>query len=618
MAPIVPTLAESLETLLTACHEGTLHAVLPTLRKTPAIKQALAPLGRSIEEVPDARHLMQRCLELPADEPIHQAAADLLTRGVVPGPVHVSVAPLPRPRGNVHTLLRSRLAPVVLAGEKGRVTRWSTETGELLSEVALPKKTATAIALAELADGTVRALTDAHEVLALAPGAAAFKKVAAFTVEGGKNRERFWAGSDDLRHHLILPKFYATDGANGPEYELHLYDVTAKKPTSLTIAGHPGEFVKLGPTTIGLPFWRDVGDQRIHEFAAIDLPTGKLGVTRLPGDVGQIHPGADGQTLLGTWEHAPGQYSWFRIALADGAHTMLGPDEVEPARKLPRELMPLYDGLSGDGITATNEGEIRDASGKSIAYYVGAPHVWYGVLHRNLLLRGPRPGWFVVTRGGPDSTVTVIAPYEPARASEAPAPAPVGPPPAWARAGAVLFYETADYDAADDYRYRVVKADDGLTLQIDRMSGDPDGDEPQRPESVVKKLRFTAAALSDGDDPVVVAQGSTDLDDDVAPVTDRLPPNVFGRAAFARLTAGEQTPFMHAWIGEPTTLHEPGAVEARPLEIDGKDVRVPVRVFTGDALTAVILDDPRWPLVLSYEMGDCHLRLTRLTLARAT
>jgi len=611
------SLTPMLAAVLAACPDGgAVREILAKASKDAAVKQAFAPFKKDLEWGQPGRRLLQACLELPADAELHRAAAELLARGEVAGPVHVLVARTPQPRRGVVTLLASKLSPIVYAGEiKGRVSLWSTTTGEHLADLPLAKKTAMVLELAELADGSLRVLTSGLQVLLRRPGAEGFEREVAFKVEGGARRERYWSGSDDLRYHLVKPDYNAKQTPEGPRYRLHVYDVEAKKPVELTVAGYDGDFIKVGPAQVAMPTWRDEGATRVHELVVVDLPTASVRVLPLPDDPSSIHLDVAGASLLLTCVGKSGETGWARFRLADGATTMLTPGEIEGNRRFPRELVPYYDGFR-DGLRFTHESEIRDTSEAVLAFHTQGPSEYYERTRR-LLLRGPQPGWFIVSSGMEGGTVAVIAPYGSLPAAAPTSAGPLPEAPAWAREGTVLGYHSADYDAEDTYRYRVLSTSDGFTVQIDMTDEEDEDDEPGAPERV-GILRFTEQALRAASEPVVVAQGSTDLDDVDAPISGRSPPCLLGRELFARLVAGETIEYTHPWNGEPGALQAAGEVQARMLEIDDNDRPAPVRVFAGEAGTLVVLDDASWPLVIDYETGDCHLKLTSIKLPRAT
>ncbi len=600
------SLTSVLASVIATCPDGDGVREILASHRDPAIKQAFAPFKKQLEYGEDARPLIQRLLELPADAPLHVAVAELLASGVVPGPVHVAVAGPSQPRPAVITLLRSKVSPVVYAAEtKGRVSVWSTDTGEHITDLPLTKKGAMAMNLAELADGSLRVRTSDLEVAIRRPGGVGFERELQFKVEGGKNRERYWIGSDDLRYHLVKPDYNAKETPEGPSFLLHLYDTEARKPKELAVRGYADDLVQVGPARVAMPCYRDEENTRVHELALVDLPSGELRVVSLPGEPTHYHLAADGSLLITCARDAESrdsvQYWWDTGTHAPVPAHAFDADGLPAARTDPR---------APDRLTYTRNGEICDAAGTVLAWYWPGPTMWHGYGGRTLLMHGPTPGWFILTPGEDGGTVSVIAPYDPARLA---APRPVAPPtepPVWARPGLVMTYDSADYDAADSYRMRVIEAENGLVLQVD-MLGSAEEEERSKPERV-GVLRFTPRALEQSEQMVILSQGSTDLEDGESPIEDRLPPCMLGRAMFATLAAGEEVSFTHPWNAEPAPLCGSREAQGRMLEIDGKDTPVPVRVFDGEAGTLTVLDDPSWPLVLAYETGDCSLRITAM------
>ena len=130
------------------------------LAKKKDLAEAFAPVAKLFKWASQER-VVQGCLELPADHPLHRAAAALRANGTIDWVPWITISPAGQPKRWTSALLISNVAPVVYARENApNVSVWSLETGAHVADLALPgKKQGVARALVELPDGTLRALT---------------------------------------------------------------------------------------------------------------------------------------------------------------------------------------------------------------------------------------------------------------------------------------------------------------------------------------------------------------------------------------------------------------------------------------------------------------------------
>ncbi|MBZ5712838.1 hypothetical protein [Nannocystis pusilla] len=173
--------------------------------------------------------------------------------------------------------------------------------------------------------------------------------------------------------------------------------------------------------------------------------------------------------------------------------------------------------------------------------------------------------------------------------------------------GAVLRYEMADDDAADNYEFQILETDDQLVLSSAFEDGEP--------EAVVA---FSNDSLADSRTIAVLSQGSwlsgaleePTQDDECDRLDADLPPFLLSRTMLFELRAGG-TRLRSEWAAPgseplPLKLTERATAE---LEIDGEPQELAVLVASGDGIEVTVVDDEAWPLVVERVEGDNYWRL---------
>lgn len=415
--PAASPLALALTELLAAYRdEADVPGVLKAIERDPALKRALAPVAAPIRWGDAASGLVHRCLEQPPGSPLREAASTLLAQGIYAEPVHVRLAPTPSPARYTMQLLPSRVAPVLYGTTpEGRVAIWSSEDGSHLGDLAIPQRGSRSRGLVELPDGRLRVLTSQGDIAERAPGEEAFTRVLNVKAKGCKHFSNH-VSSADLRHHLVATDDYIVSDAQGAHLEFLLHDLSApRKPRTITIPNSHwlGTMKKLGPTTAGVVHAHPGAEDEVYALTLVDLTSGAL-LQELPvrGNILRICPSADGQAVLVNSAEGDQAARWWRIERADGQRTEIAPEAIDPEEQKPREVSP--PGLSYD----VNRHAIVDPRGTILARYSPV-----GLLTATSVYAGPRPGTFVITSGGDDGTLTLIAPYDPARTAT-----PLAPP----------------------------------------------------------------------------------------------------------------------------------------------------------------------------------------------
>jgi len=173
--------------------------------------------------------------------------------------------------------------------------------------------------------------------------------------------------------------------------------------------------------------------------------------------------------------------------------------------------------------------------------------------------------------------------------------------------GAVLRYEMADFDAADNYEFQILETDDQLVLSSAFEDGEP--------EAVVA---FSNDSLADSRTIAVLSQGSwlsaaleqPSQDDECERLDADLPPFLLSKTMLFELRAGG-TRLRSEWSApgsqpEPLRLTERATAE---IEIDGEPHEFAVLVASGDGVELTVVDDEAWPLVVERVEGDNYWRL---------
>lgn len=173
--------------------------------------------------------------------------------------------------------------------------------------------------------------------------------------------------------------------------------------------------------------------------------------------------------------------------------------------------------------------------------------------------------------------------------------------------GAVLRYEMADFDAADNYEFQILETDEQLVLSSAFEDGEP--------EAVVG---FSTQGLGSSRTIAVLSQGSwlsaaleqPTHDGECDRLDADLPPFLLSRAMLLELRAGG-TRLRSEWA-PPGTGPEPLSLSERTtaeVEIDGEPHELDVLVASGDGVELTVVDDEAWPLVLERVEGDNYWRL---------
>ncbi|MFY0537689.1 hypothetical protein [Nannocystis pusilla] len=173
--------------------------------------------------------------------------------------------------------------------------------------------------------------------------------------------------------------------------------------------------------------------------------------------------------------------------------------------------------------------------------------------------------------------------------------------------GAVLRYEMADFDAADNYEFQILETDDQLVLSSAFEDGEP--------EAVIA---FSNDSLADSRTIAVLSQGSwlsaaldqPTRDDECERLDADLPPFLLSRTQLMELRAGA-TRLRPEWSPpgsepEAVTLKERIAVE---IEVDDEPQEFTALVAAGDGVEVTVIDDEAWPLVVERVEGDNYWRL---------
>jgi hypothetical protein len=375
------------------------------------LKDAFKPLAASFKHRADRPEVMlQKCLELPREHPLQRAAAALVAAGKIPWTPWTPLPVSPQPKRPVHALRVSTHEPVVYALELAPcVSVWSLDTGEHLRDLKIPGKGATSVAaLVELEDKTLRALSNRGHVVELAPGQSSFVPV----LDLGSLQLGF-ACTEDLARALTLPSLEATAVAGGHVIRVQLHDCVARTSRTLELpfSSVLRSFVRFGDEVLvaGRQLQQDGSES--HALALVHLRTGNVELVSLGArSVETVGPGARPgvAALLVSWDGEPARgYANIDFEVATRRESPGVPVEPDPDRFT--LLLPdgrRYDparGVLADGAGAEQTAfKLTESSYNRVAAWDSA--------RGQLVLAGSEPG----------VSVTVFAPFDPARGAKAP------------------------------------------------------------------------------------------------------------------------------------------------------------------------------------------------------
>lgn len=575
-------------------------ALVAALTKQKALKDALSPLAKLFKYGARIERILQICVELPPSHPLHEAARVVLSRPDCPYRPYVAVPAAGQPKRWSTQLVPGRHEPVVYVVEdRPVIALWSVETGAHLLDLKVPAaKGSTVRALVELADGRLRVISSCGVVSERSPGGKSLVK----RHEIGATKPG-WAASPDLRFHVRQPAFQPEDGPDGPVQQLVVHDLEAGTTRAFRFPGSYlcDRFFRATPTTVVIGGYRNV-EVTPDEWHAmpfvlvVDLAAQTLvqhALAHPDHQVWMLFPAQrQGHVKVQLTPMVGHEWRWLELDLASGA---TAPAEPEP------------DATPASGVRCAG-GQLTyhlyrhtfvDEAGRVVGGYQlpGEPHntlAAYDALRDRLIVAGSDPA----------TPVFVLVPYDPAAAAAQAAPAPELRPLSWAQPGAVLRYALADFDAADEWTFTVVAVGDELVLAV-----------AMEDERVSEGARFTAAALDGAARFVELAQGGADVDL-AAPIEGRVPPILLSRAMMKKLAGKKKLSYVSAWSKKVTL--EPGSPGVGSVRQNGMEERVAtLSAASEDGATLVVLDDPRWPLVLERLEGDCYIRLIEITLPRS-
>ncbi len=553
------------------------------LAKQKDLKAALEPLAKQIKNG-SGIWIVQSCLELPADHPLHAAALALVASGGVPWPVYLPVGD-DGPKRTVRNLILSKHAPVVYAFEdEPRVSLWSMETGAHLRDVKIPAKKGQAVLwhFTDLADGTLRAMTPRGAVLQCKPGGSEFTSV----LELGQGS---FATNGDLSRIVGTTEKEIVTKDDGEWVTLAVHSVADKKKSEFEV---PLSSVGSDLLTVngryalitGTRFISDGagGGEENHTVAVYDFETGETKLRPIGGSAYATQGPREGTALL-TWSEASESgASVNKAAILDVVAGVVTPTEREEGHE------------TGYRFT---RGHIRK-DGEVIGGYVVDPDS-----NRTPAAFDPKTGRIAVASEVPAASVRVLERFDPSRPATTPrAEKPAAAPLAWARTGALLRYSIADFDAEDEWTFELVDATDGLKLHV-VCDGAGDFD-----------IAFTANALAGASAFASFSQGSTS-EDTGKPVDKKLPPFLLSHATFAKIAGGKKLAWKSEWT-DKDSLESQGRGTAK-IDVNGAEQVVAVFSAAGEEASIEVLDDASWPLLVTRTEGDCHVKLLSVDLSKA-
>jgi predicted DNA-binding WGR domain protein len=573
------------------------------LAKRKELKEAFAPLAKTFKYAPRpadglsaAQAILARALEESDGTPLREAARALATAGIVPGSPWTAIATSPGPKRWTIDLLVDAREPVVYASELGgKVSMWSLETGEHLGDLALPGKKVQTSRLVQLPDGTLRAHVFSHDlrggpacIAERAPGAKAFQSVVAL------ERTNSYATSDDLAYVVQIHQRIENLSIHSMGGVL-LYDVAARSRREVALAFPRERNIQhfVGDTAV-LHMENAEGENAV---VLVHGPTAI--VTELPIDMGgTMRSWSSGAVGLEFWTGGDTP----KVMEVDVASRSVVPREATPAATSRKDevfgAVSLADGRWLDPGRHAHRATLRGADDTSIAAwtcdpYPGKPLIAYDASRDRIIVAG----------GDPEMPLTVLAPWDRVRAASAPS-VPIAL--SWAKPGAVLRYELADFDVRDEWRFEIVAAGSGLALRIDTGR-----------DRVADAARFSETALANAARPVALAQGGADVDLALEQ-SDRVPPIVVSRAMHAKIASGKRTPWKSEW-SESAHVEATGSGAMR-VRVNGAEtlVRTLCAAATDDDISLTILDDAEWPLVIERIEGECFVKLVSIDLSNAS
>jgi predicted DNA-binding WGR domain protein len=572
--------------------------------KKKDLKEAFAPIAAFFKWGPPADLLVQTALELPASAPLHVAARALVAEGAITSTPWVNITASAQPKRWVQGLLVDRTEARVYAIEEGlRISVWSLEDGAHLSDLTVPGKKAARGAdkpgvhrLVQVEDGTLRALTSHGVIAECARGAKTFTQV----MEIGGVRLGC-AMRDDLGFIVNQLDFQPVEKDGTKHQRIAVHDVAARTSKEIT---NPFDY----PSSQWL--WEGegalLGARRTFSTGPTenDWKT-EYAIVRITG-TGEVTTFAAPGEISNPVMIAPGKlYAQLMREDTEGSH--YSTIELDLATQAFVEV-PRMDSTSHTlWVRGGPEGLAYDRASQRILQADGTPVFGYAIPggpHNRYAAWDAARGQLVLAGNDPEVPLTIIAPYSASRAEAAPSPVETAPL-HWARAGVVLTYDIADFDAADTYRFEVLASDAGLALKIVMDES----------EVVAEHARFAEAALDAAKKQVSIQQGGADVDLTVEQ-TSTVPPILLPRASHKKLAAGKSAPWKSEW-SEAKSL-EPSSKGPVMITVDGAPHAVATLKAGADGAEVTVLNDARWPLVIERVEGDCHLRLVSIELAKAT
>jgi len=464
-----------------------------------------------------------------------------------------------------------------------QVAIWSLESGVHEGDLPLPcGKKAYADCLVELPDGTLRVITTDGLVCEREPGAKKFVKVLEL------KQRRQTTVRPDLRYAVTQVD---TSGEEEAEKTLRfiVHDLEKRTECEIGVPAVRGESSSVWVGGLVAVSVMTDWDKDEYALAVIDPASAAFTMIDLAGELSNLRMGPHAGTVLGDIES-----DTFEIHLTTHAtRPVPSSEEEEEEGRPPRRAA---DGRTYQPRHGGGEGVLRGKMGDEITRYGFYPF-------RNDALWDDARGQLVLwgnDTDGNDAPVTIIAPYNPQRASGTPQIVPEVLE--WARRGTVLTYALADEDASGAWTFEVREATPGLTLRV--RAGE---------ELVAENATFTKKGIETAKRSVTLSQGGADVDL-AAPQTASLPPILISRGALKKLATGENV----AWTvwGKKQTLGASGrGVET--VCVDGTTRAVATRRATGEGISLTVLDHDQWPLVLAFVKDECTVRLQSIELPKA-